>query len=354
MEYMPVKIEWLMTRRCNIKCNYCKIRDPSTLRGKEMTTDQKIGWVKYVSKTFPKVQMVGFGGEPTLQNDLPEIIRTAREYSVPLAIISNGKRVVEEEGYAESLIDAGLDNWSISLDYLPKEIFPNTQMPQPSDPFTAEKSLKGLLSSKKMKDLGVRDLVTCITVSKENIEWLPAMADALTSIGVWSIFTALQVDRTGKKEYSGGDPSMLPEPYQIEIISKALAKKVRAGKNLMHNTAEYFERWNDLFLKQDWKCTEALNRVLTVDADGSFRRCVDMHGDVDGSCVQGLRLDRTGNPDLTAEEEEEFWNRFIRSVDDTNFVCQGCFWDPKYEAALKCSTMPYEDVVATYRHDEFH
>jgi molybdenum cofactor biosynthesis enzyme MoaA len=47
------------------------------------------------------------GGEPTLRNDLPELIRSARAYGHHPVVVSNGLRFADR-GYVRSLKDAGL------------------------------------------------------------------------------------------------------------------------------------------------------------------------------------------------------------------------------------------------------
>jgi len=58
--------------------------------------------------------------------------------------------------------------------------------------------------------------------------------------------------------------------------------------------------------------------------------------------------------ELSLIKQKEFWENFKAQIDNTTFQCEGCFWDPKLEASMRIKKWPYEKVVASYRHDEFH
>lgn len=64
------------------------------------------------------------GGEPTVRNDLPVIIRMAKARGFKLVQVnSNGKRLAEEAGYAQELKNAGLDSVYLQWDGMTDDIF---------------------------------------------------------------------------------------------------------------------------------------------------------------------------------------------------------------------------------------
>ena len=55
------------------------------------------------------------GGEPTLREDLPELIKHAEENGQITGINTNGRRL-QDQGYLQKLIDAGLDHVQITFE----------------------------------------------------------------------------------------------------------------------------------------------------------------------------------------------------------------------------------------------
>lgn len=97
-----------VTRRCNLRCRFCfadggsRDADPSKEQLQEAIRDivRQCG--------TPLLQLSG--GEPTLRDDLPELVRYAREAGCSyVQVNTNGIRLAQEPEYAKKLKDAGLD-----------------------------------------------------------------------------------------------------------------------------------------------------------------------------------------------------------------------------------------------------
>jgi radical SAM protein with 4Fe4S-binding SPASM domain len=112
----PVLSEIALTYRCQNRCDFCYASSP--YRGQsvaEMSTSQ----VKVIiDKIFHEahVPTVSFtGGEPTLRDDLPELIRYAQSIGMRTNLITNGIRCADKE-YCAALADAGLKSAQVSLE----------------------------------------------------------------------------------------------------------------------------------------------------------------------------------------------------------------------------------------------
>lgn len=97
-----------VTRRCNLHCRFCfadggtQEADPSLQELKEAVLDI----VRQCGQ--PLLQLSG--GEPTLRDDLPELVRFAREAGVSyVQLNTNGIRLAKDPAYARALKEAGLD-----------------------------------------------------------------------------------------------------------------------------------------------------------------------------------------------------------------------------------------------------
>lgn len=111
-----------VTDRCNLRCRYCfaeggrDTRDPSL-------EDRKAAIREIVSQCGqPLLQLSG--GEPTLREDLPELVRYAKEAGCSyVQLNTNGIRLAEDPSYARALADAGLDIVFLQFDGTRDEIY---------------------------------------------------------------------------------------------------------------------------------------------------------------------------------------------------------------------------------------
>lgn len=118
---LPVLSEIALTYRCQNRCTFCYADAPS--RGRqvpEMTTDQ----VKVIiDRIFDEAHCptVSFtGGEPTLRDDLPELVayahsKAARGVPMRVNLITNGLRCADAD-FVRNLAEAGLDSAQLSLE----------------------------------------------------------------------------------------------------------------------------------------------------------------------------------------------------------------------------------------------
>lgn len=325
---LPVlKMEFLLTRQCQLRCGYCKISRGHGLRGEEMGTERALKCVEMMAEYWPGAPIIFFGGEPTLRDDLPDIIQRCTDLGVKHAVISNSLRVFTDPEYVSRLVNAGLSNWSVSFDgFLPEAV---------SDKDAFEKSTKGLRALKMFRDeYGIRDLVTCITVTRKNVSLLEGTIKRLTEEGVWSICTPLQYGGEGY-DYSKGRMGDAATPSQIREVKDALSMMARSGQFLMHNGPEWFQLWDSTeFLSQAWRCHDKSN--LTVDADGCLRYCVDI----------ALRTDIR-----MWDLEDPNWLGTYMECLKSDTRCKGCSWDPAYESISRAINMGVEDGRSTFRHE---
>lgn len=106
-----------VTQRCNQHCPYCfaeaemcsGVGSDSTFTEPTLAEiEAKYDWLLQQGEEGREFNIQLSGGEPTVRDDLPEIIRLAREKGFSyVQINSNGRRLAEEDGYAQVLKDAG-------------------------------------------------------------------------------------------------------------------------------------------------------------------------------------------------------------------------------------------------------
>lgn len=96
--------------KCNQKCKFCYASGQNLSSAKELTTAE---WKAIIDKLWQsRVPMVTFtGGEPTLREDLPELVAHAKKFVT--RVNTNGVKVTPKS--ASDLVNAGLDSMQITL-----------------------------------------------------------------------------------------------------------------------------------------------------------------------------------------------------------------------------------------------
>lgn len=112
----PVISEIALTYRCQNRCDFCYASSP--FRGKssdEITTEQAMSIIEKIHHEA-HVPTVSFtGGEPTLRDDLPELVAFADSVGMRTNLITNGIRCADKN-LVTSLAGAGLKSAQVSLE----------------------------------------------------------------------------------------------------------------------------------------------------------------------------------------------------------------------------------------------
>jgi MoaA/NifB/PqqE/SkfB family radical SAM enzyme len=111
-EFTPiVRAEIVLTDACNFKCPYCRGQREDLKHN--MSFDDAVRAVTALSNERTK-NLRFSGGEPTIWKGLPDLVRYAKRCGIErVAVSSNGSASLE---LYQELIDAGVDDFSISLD----------------------------------------------------------------------------------------------------------------------------------------------------------------------------------------------------------------------------------------------
>lgn len=117
-----------ITERCNQHCPYCFARaDEDDISAKEPSLtelNRKFDLLIELGEEERPFNIQLSGGEPTVRNDLPEIIRMARSKGFEyIQINTNGRRLAVEEGYARVLKEAGASVVFMQFDGTNDEIY---------------------------------------------------------------------------------------------------------------------------------------------------------------------------------------------------------------------------------------
>src|SRR5215467_8690531 len=116
---LPRSIYIEPTSRCNELCQQC----PRTLLSREDDRDLSFDDFRYIVDQFPVLERVVLHGlgEPLLNKELPRMVRYLKERGTYVLFNSNGIALTAKKG--QELIDAGLDEYRLSMDGSTREMY---------------------------------------------------------------------------------------------------------------------------------------------------------------------------------------------------------------------------------------
>ncbi|MDD5177555.1 MAG: radical SAM protein [Sterolibacterium sp.] len=122
-EQMPCSVLLEVTDRCNLHCAFC-FADSSSRKAEDPTLE-KISWLlERAMAAAGSCNLQLSGGEPTLRNDLPEIVEIARRIGYCfIQLNTNGIRLAADKDYAKQLQGAGLSSVFLQFDGVDDEIY---------------------------------------------------------------------------------------------------------------------------------------------------------------------------------------------------------------------------------------
>jgi organic radical activating enzyme len=146
-----------------------KAAAPTKRVTKELTTAE---WKQVIDKAYAVgIPHIAFtGGEPTLRDDLAELLQHAETLGMVTGLITDGQKLADTR-YLKTLLDAGLDHAMIVL--------------QPKD----EQTWDSLASFAYWKDVLNDDIFIAahLTLTKQNAKQINALIDRLANSGIKAI-----------------------------------------------------------------------------------------------------------------------------------------------------------------------
>lgn len=111
-----------ITQDCNLSCSYCFAS--SGPGGSQRPFEDVIDLLETVREESGTRPIQFSGGEPTVHDELPELVEHAREMGFEhIEVNTNGINLVRQEGYAERLADAGVTAIYLQFDDVTHETY---------------------------------------------------------------------------------------------------------------------------------------------------------------------------------------------------------------------------------------
>ena len=252
----PIVVSFEVTDACTCWCKHCDHGGPRDESRNLKPSDYR----RYMEALRPCVVQVS-GGEPLMRDDVVDIVKVIKNgAAIPYTIlVSNWSQMTEAKYLA--LRDAGVDQFSVSLD------FPDER----HDDFRVYPGLYKHLESliPNLAKLGHDDIVLNSCITSENLGEIESIADKAREWGVNLCYSAYSARRTGCRDYFPGSPEQLKDLN--ERLDRVEARRddtnwIVNSRSTLDATRRYFENGGTPGCKAGW-------RFLVVTADGALQPC---------------------------------------------------------------------------------
>ncbi len=325
---------WLLTRKCNLKCSYCGIAqnkpdkppeypDVDYYYKNEMSTEYVKNTLDKIKKHNPNCFHIFYGGEPLLRKDLFEIINHCNQNDIHYTIISNNTEELDNK--LKFLIDNTdeIKGFTASVDPV---IYDYTA----SDDIKT-KSLSGYNRLLEMKKY-CKDVVAEVTVTNRNKKHLYRLIEDLHNNGINSDITFIDAAKNPYYDFSNIYHSSMMV-WKDPELDHTFNKIIKNNLNVHMANILLPEIWNILPSNLDCKIEENLHNI-TIESDGSLRLCLRIKGTIASQALDMF------NDDMSIKKD--VMHQIITNKID---YCQLCNWTCMIMSKLTEQHGGYENLI---------
>jgi radical SAM protein with 4Fe4S-binding SPASM domain len=293
----PYRMDLALTYRCNNDCAHCYNARPRNYP--ELCTDR---WKEIIDLLWQRAipHVVFTGGEPTLREDLPELVAYAQQTGLVTGLNTNGRRL-SDRSFLQELISAGLDHVQITLESHDSVI--HNRMVRSKNAW--DQTVAGIRNALDSPLY----VMTNTTMLRENSSTLGQTLDFLAETGVPTVgLNALIYAGSGASCGSG-----LKETELKPLLSLARSRTEIHNQRLIWYTPTQYCHFDPMELELGVKgCTAALYNMC-IEPDGAVIPCQSYYQPL-GSFLE--------------DPWEQIWEHDLAlSLRQRNFVdekCGGC------------------------------
>ena len=262
MRRRPLLVHFEVTLRCNARCGFCDYwKTPADAKAHELTSYAD------AARFFNPMLVTFTGGEPLLRRDLEDLV-AAVDRAVRLkyvTLITHGGMLSADR--AQSLRDAGIHQFNISLDYLDGRHDAARGIPGLTD------RIFGAVSA--MRERGIDNIRFNTVIKDDNLDELLPIVERAASLGCGVNFSVYTDAKNGNRTHVLGAPQ---QRALEDTVQRLLAYK-RQRRGVITNSDYYLEqvpRWARGELSEP--CRSGI-RTIHVDPTGHVKRCPDFPTD---------------------------------------------------------------------------
>jgi MoaA/NifB/PqqE/SkfB family radical SAM enzyme len=254
---MPVLVHFEVTHRCNARCGFCDYwkTDPSA-RADELASYAD------AARFFNPALITFTGGEPLLRRDLEGLVRTVSD-AVRLKyvmLLTHGGMLTPER--AQSLWDAGVNQFNISLDYLDERHDDARGIPG------LTKRIFATVGA--MRARGIDSIRFNTVIKRDNIDQIMPIVRRATELGCGVNLSTYADMKNGNREHMLNDSSREVQ----ELVSELLAFK-RRRRGVITSSDYYLEQLPRFVSGRMTEPCRSGMRTVHITPAGHVKRCPD-------------------------------------------------------------------------------
>jgi radical SAM protein with 4Fe4S-binding SPASM domain len=253
----PYRMDLALTYRCNNECPHCYNARPRSMP--EISTED---WKRILDRLWEAgVPHICFtGGEPTLRQDLPDLIAYAEKKGQITGLLTNGRRLSDRR-FLDSLVAAGLDHVQITLE---------SHDPAIHDRMVARSGAWGQTVEGIRNSLaGGLFVMTNTTLLAENSPHVGATIDFLAEMGVPTVGVNALIHAGAGATVSTG----LPEAGLSPLLEAVRERTRQTGQRLIWYTPTQYCNFDPVQMQLGVKGCTAARYNMCVEPDGGAIPC---------------------------------------------------------------------------------
>jgi radical SAM protein with 4Fe4S-binding SPASM domain len=295
----PLRMDLAVTFKCQNNCVHCYAGGPHETS--ELSTEQ---WKRVIDRVHEVgVFIVTFtGGEPTLRDDLPELLLYAQNKGIVTGLVTNGRRL-KDKSYVETLEKSGLDFVQVTLE---------------SHWAKVHDLMTGARGSWKETVEGIKNVVhsriyttTNSTLSTYNASDFLETVDFIKALGV-AAFGCNSLIYSGKANQVS-EEFALPVETLNELLPRIRDRAHELGLKFLWYTPTPYCRFDPVKLGLGVKSCTAANVNMCVGPNGDVYPCQSY-------------FESLGN--ILVDDWQKIWNgKLALSLRNREYVedkCRGC------------------------------
>jgi len=225
-------VAYEVTLSCNCNCRHCDlgglIKDEKQIKPEEYGD---------LTQRLSPVVVLFSGGEPLLRKDIAAIVKAVKQSDGTPYLILIGNGVLLNESNYLQLRKAGVNQFSVSLD------FPDER----HDEFRRRPGLYKRLeqSLPRLAKLGFRDIILNTAITKANLREILPLAKKAAEWDVDISYSAYTALRTSNEDYclkNGEDLGILRQAINELIILKKQSTHLTNPELTLRDTLKFFEQ----------------------------------------------------------------------------------------------------------------
>ena len=259
---MPVLVHFEVTLRCNARCGFCDYwKTDASEKSRELASFAD------AARFFNPMLVTWTGGEPTLRRDLEDLV-AAVDRAVRLkytTLITHGAMLTPER--AQSLWDAGVHQFNISLDYLDGR--------HDTARGIAGLTAKIMRTVPSLRERGIDNVRFNTVIKDDNLDQIMPIVETAAGMGCGVNLSVYTDSKNGNRAHLIGEA----QHAEMDDLVRRLLDYKRRRRGVITNSDYYIEQIPRYVRgAMTEPCRSGID-TIHIDPTGGVRRCPDFKAD---------------------------------------------------------------------------